>query len=174
MTLETDFTYVIDEIDEDLIDQMFADQIDVDFGGYDGLFFTSTTVEGPNPVAEALAFAVLLEQYGLHVHRAELDLNNQAVIASRCEVSRETVSRWVESGGPVDAFPLPYTSVRAPLWAWSDVHAWLVRNGKPHPHLDWPTASPAQVEDFNHYWRKHLAEQADVRAPEARELALTA
>jgi len=152
---QTDFTFIVEPVSDEQVDWMFEAGLDLNVSDHDGLTFVLATVSGVDPVSEALALAAKLQMtYGVRVRRADLELVNQSMIADLCDVSREAVSQWVAK----DSFPLPHTVVRTPLWAWSDVVAWLHQVGRLTD--DTMPASSQQVEDFNQRWR-HMMVTAD-------------
>lgn len=145
-----DLTFIIDPITETLEEALLDD--DINTGVHSGLWFASSTVTTDDFKTGADSVAQLLRDKGIRVHRMELDLVNQAMIAARCGKSRQAVTNWIKSDAGAHRFPRPYTVASGPLWAWSEVNEWLRRTGK-SCFDDACTPSPDQVDSFNVAWR---------------------
>lgn len=77
-----DLTFIIDPITETLEEALLDD--DINTGVHSGLWFASSTVTTDDFKTGADSVAQLLRDKGIRVHRMELDLVNQAMIAARC------------------------------------------------------------------------------------------
>lgn len=146
-----DVTYITAHIDEKLEERLLDQFDELNVGRHSGLQFVMTTLTTDDLQTAATEFARALEDAGVRVERMDLDLVNQAEIASRCGVSRQAVSKWVATQSVTNPFPAVYTLAGGPLWAWSSVNEWLRCTAKPR-YDDSCSPPPNQVTAFNSSW----------------------
>lgn len=120
MTDLLELEFLIGPIDEGLADELAAEGIAIAWGPN---YCTASTILEPraDAVSEALDFAALLRKHGVSVKELLPSLVNAAAIATRCDVSRPTVSEWTRDA----SFPPPFALITSPIWAWHEVRAWV-------------------------------------------------
>ena len=162
-------TYITDPISEGTELSLLEDPtLSAIVGFHSGVHYVSVELIGEDFQQAARDAAHRLQRYGVRVIRMELDLVNQSGIATQCDVTKQAVSKWVNSESIARPFPKPHTLVAGPLWAWSAVNEWLRCTGK-KTYDDACSATPEQVETFNYEW--HHRTSVTGQAVEYRSLS---
>lgn len=129
------------------LDALFSTSIDVSPFEADGemtLFVTLQATDARRALDSLLAH-LANQPAPIEVVRVDLDLVNIPEIAIRANVSRETVRLW-SNGERLSAFPASFASVGdSRVWAWADIHAWLVANRKKPVESYGATPLPTQL-----------------------------
>jgi hypothetical protein len=165
--------FIAEPVGEDALDQLMGLGISVESDGV-GWIQVNVFAEADSFKNAALQALDILESNLVRVLRMDLDLVNRSAIASRAEVSRATVTRWV-NGELDDAaerpFPNPWTVTEfGSIWTWAQVNRWLSgRKGVEHDDYEIPDA--LQVSQFNTWFCSPASDFSNVPRPEAQLIA---
>lgn len=115
-----ELVFLIDPVTEELADELADEDISVSWGPN---YCTASVLVEPrtDAVSEALRFVDQLRQHGVGVTKPLQTLVNASAIATRCDVSRPTVSEWTRDA----FFPAPCAFVTSPVWEWHEVRVWV-------------------------------------------------
>lgn len=123
-----ELTFYVSGIPQDLADRLI-DEFDAMSGQeHDGRYFVTVEADGVDCVSAAKNMHMRLCSLGLQVTRLVVDLVTRGDIATRLDVTRQSVSNWTRGVRRGD-FPAPVNPVAGGAWLWGDVHRWAVVNG---------------------------------------------
>ncbi|RPE77801.1 hypothetical protein EDF39_0462 [Frondihabitans sp. PhB161] len=119
------------------VDRLFNPDISILIAERDSEIWLSVDLDASS---EADAFQQLVTHIdvavpGVHIDRIDLDLVTVTEIATRLDISRETVRLWT-TGKRRQDFPVSFGQAGdSRIWAWADVYEWVLEQGIVFPDV---------------------------------------